>query len=105
MCAVPAVPTAAVPPMAHSANLTGSLNGSAAGSILVLDVGSLRKEEGAATFIDSAEQCSKFCEVVPGCNAYTYCADPNGCGSGCTEYTAANPKSEQAAACMASWGY
>eukprot|EP00877_Chromochloris_zofingiensis_P005276 jgi/Chrzof1/1474/Cz10g09070.t1 len=61
--------------------------------LLVLDVGTMRfrpgRPPGPATA--SAEECAGFCRITTGCNAWSYCHNPYGCGTGCLSYVASHP--------------
>jgi hypothetical protein len=79
------------------------------GPLLALDASSLRYgaastaptsgTPGAAAsdapgVLASPVECRQLCELVPGCNAYSYCPQAGGCGSGCAAYVADNPPGE-----------
>ncbi|KAF8058084.1 hypothetical protein HT031_005744 [Scenedesmus sp. PABB004] len=69
-----------------AANLDGA-------ELLVLDAGSLRYRgpHAGAAFTD-ADACADACGALPGCNAWTWCGRPGGCGSGCGAWTAKHAK-------------
>jgi hypothetical protein len=47
----------------------------------------IRKEpQRLAKTVQSASDCEDQCRVVSGCQGWTYCSRPEGCGTGCLEY-------------------
>jgi hypothetical protein len=56
-----------------------------AGELLVIDAGSLIYTEDNRYVVTSVSDCEGFCEITPGCQAYVYCNNPNGCGY-CSSY-------------------
>eukprot|EP01023_Acetabularia_acetabulum_P059471 TRINITY_DN7148_c0_g1_i5.p1 TRINITY_DN7148_c0_g1~~TRINITY_DN7148_c0_g1_i5.p1 ORF type:complete len:254 (-),score=39.97 TRINITY_DN7148_c0_g1_i5:415-1176(-) len=57
------------------------------GDILVLDVNSM---SGPATpqIVSNFTDCCNECKQTFGCNAWVFCSNKNGCGSGCDDYIA-----------------
>lgn len=48
-------------------------------------MGSLIYTEDGRYVVTSVSDCERFCEITPGCQAYVYCNNPNGCGY-CSAY-------------------
>jgi hypothetical protein len=76
--------------------------GNIKGDILVLDIGSLSNDGNphpspGPSKVYGASECAGWCNKTAGCNAWTYCKDKANCGSGCNEYTKANPMSKYSA--------
>lgn len=44
------------------------------------------------TTLTNAETCAQFCKKLPGCNAYSFCGQPDGCEGDCAEHVTQNPK-------------
>jgi len=67
--------------------------GNIKGDVLVLDVTSLSFQGNHPVFpmYSSPNQCANACKTLPGCNAWTFCNNTGGCGSGCPEYVKSNP--------------
>lgn len=66
------------------------------GEIWVLDVGSLVYQSPPPPgqylpVIRTEENCRDHCKLLPQCNAWSYCARPEGCGSGCRRHRNKNP--------------
>eukprot|EP01023_Acetabularia_acetabulum_P001370 TRINITY_DN1051_c0_g1_i3.p1 TRINITY_DN1051_c0_g1~~TRINITY_DN1051_c0_g1_i3.p1 ORF type:complete len:620 (-),score=85.53 TRINITY_DN1051_c0_g1_i3:282-1916(-) len=65
------------------------------GQVLVLDYNSLFYNAGAnhpPRVANPAECCDK-CKTTQGCNAWVFCSNRNGCGSGCESYVNSLPES------------
>lgn len=72
-------------------------NGLIKGDLVVLSVWSLLPD---APLPLSETNCAAACARTPRCNAYSYCPDSDGCGSGCLQYTQEHPQSEPIAVLM-----
>lgn len=62
-----------------------AVNGNLQGKIVVLDVNSWTTSNGAQRppNVTTAVQCCEYCRRTTGCNAWTFCFRPEGCGTGC----------------------
>lgn len=62
-----------------------AMNRNIKGEVMILDVNSWWKHNGAEkpARITTAAQCEQLCRTTSFCNAWSFCLDPKGCGSGC----------------------
>lgn len=58
------------------------------GEVLILDAGSVMN-----SYIDD-DSCNNACARTPGCNAWVFCNNEQGCGQGCKAHTQQNPARE-----------
>ena len=62
------------------------------GDVLILSVNRVPNADGPPGnptvhyLVRSAQDCEDQCTVVTGCQGWTYCPRPDGCGTGCLEY-------------------